>query len=348
MTARLDPRVFRLPVADIRRGFYTDAYFTRTRRILQRDGHHPRVLMQVFTRSAGIVCGADEAIAVLKLCADKPSALRIRALRDGDPMRARDTVMTIEGDYATFAHLETVYLGILGRRSAVATNVREVVEAASGKPVFFFSARFDHLLNQPGDGWAAKVGGAAGVSTDANAALWRGKGIGTIPHGLIAAYEGDTVAATEAFDRHIQRGVNRIALVDWDNDCVGTALACARALGRRLWAVRLDTSGDLRDRSVRGRGPASHGVCAELVRKVRAALNENGFRWVKIVVSGGFTAEKLKRFVKDRVPFDVVGVGSALFRGRIDFTADIVQVNGRPCAKVGRALRPNPRLRLVS
>ncbi|MFA6563976.1 MAG: nicotinate phosphoribosyltransferase [Verrucomicrobiia bacterium] len=348
MTPRLDPRVFRLPVADIRRGFYTDAYFTRTRRILHRDARHPRVLMQVFTRGDGIVCGTDEAVAVLKLCADKPRALRIRALRDGALMRPRDTVMTIEGDYATFAHLETVYLGILARRSALATNVRRVVAAADGKPVYFFPARFDHWLNQPGDGWAAKVGGAAGVSTNANAAWWRGDGIGTIPHGLIGAYDGNTVAAAEAFDRHIPREVNRIVLVDWDNDCVGTALACARALGRRLWGVRLDTSGDLRDRSVRGPGSASYGVCAELVRNVRNALNVNGFGWVKIVVSGGFTADKVKRFVKDQVPFDVVGVGSSLLQGRIDFTADIVRVNGWPCSKVGRTLRPNPRLRLVS
>ena len=347
MTARLDPHVFCLPVADIRRGLYSDAYFTRTRRILLREKRHPRVLMQVFTWGDGIVCGVDEAIAVLKLCADRPRGLRIRALRDGQAMRARDTVMTIEGDYAAFAHLETVYLGILARRSALATNVRRVVEAAAGKPVYFFSARFDHWQNQPGDGWAAKIGGAAGVSTDANASWWGGAGIGTIPHGLIGAYGGDTVAAAEAFDRQIPRDVKRIALVDWDNDCVAASLDCASALGRRLWGVRLDTSGKLRDRSVRGRSPASLGVCAELVRKVRRALNKNGFRWVKIVVSGGFNAVKVQQFVKDEVPFDVVGVGSSLLQGRIDFTADIVEVDDRPCSKVGRGLSPNPRLRLV-
>ncbi len=93
--------------------------------------------------------------------------------------------------------------------------------------------------------------------------------------------------------------------------------------------------------------PARHGVCAELVRKVRATLNENGFRWVKIIVRGGFTADKVKQFVKDEVPFDMVGVGSSLFQGRTDFTAGIVEVDGRPWSKVGRGLRPDPRLRLV-
>ena len=347
MKPRLDPGIFRLPVADIRRGFYSDKYFVRTRDVLRCDRRHPRVLMQVFTRGDGIVCGTDEAIAVLRLCADRPRQLRIHALRDGMEMRKSESVMTIEGDYSTFAHLESVYLGILSRRSAVASSVHNVVDAARGKPVLYFAARFDHWANQPGDGWAAHVGGAAGVSTDANAAFWGEAGVGTIPHGLIAAYGGDTVAATVAFDRHVPPEVPRIALVDWDNDCVTTSLACARALGRRLWGVRLDTSGDLYDRSVRGRGRASHGVCAELVRNVRRALNEHDFRWVKVVVTGGFEAEKLKMFARQRVPFDAVGVGSALLRHRIDFTADVVQVEGRPCAKVGRGYHPNPRLKAV-
>ncbi len=161
MAARLHPRVFRLPVVELRRGCFSDKYFTRTREVLLRDGRHPRVLMQVFTRGDGIVCGLDGAIAVLKLCAVRPRALSIRAWRDGAPMRAGDTAMTLDGDCAAFARLETVYLGILARRSAVATNVRRVVEAAAGKPVFYFAARFDHFANQPGDGRAARVGGAS-------------------------------------------------------------------------------------------------------------------------------------------------------------------------------------------
>ena len=41
------------------------------------------------------------------------------------------------------------------------------------------------------------------------------------------------------------------------------------------------------------------------------------------------------------------GVGSSLFAGRFDFTADIVMVDGRPSAKHGRSFRPNPRLERV-
>ncbi len=339
--------MFRLPVDDIRRGLYSDKYFVRTTEVLRADNNHARVTMQVFTKGRGIICGVDEAIAILRLCARNGEQLKIHALHDGDTMEANETVMTIEGDYSTFAHLETVYLGVLARGSAVATNVRKVVEAARGRAVLFFSPRFDRYEVQAADGYAAHVGGASGVSTDAGGLWWESEGIGTIPHGLIAAYAGDTVKATQAFANYIPREVTRIALVDFRNDCVRTSLDVARALKDELWGVRLDTAEDIWDVSVTDGSERSKGVCPELVLNVRKALDKAGFQDVKIVVSGGFTAEKVSRFVELNVPFDAVGIGSALFRKRIDFTADVVQLEGQPCAKVGRSYLPNPRLALV-
>ena len=256
--------------------------------------------------------------------------------------------MHLVGDYAAFAHLETLYLGILARRTAVATAVRRVMEAAKGKPIFFFSARFDHFGNQPGDGYAAQMGGVSGLSTDANTAWLRGiQSFGTIPHGLIACYGGDTSKASLAFDRTMPSSIKRIVLVDFENNCVKTSLAAAQALGKKLWGVRLDTAREIRDFSVKGRGANSYGVCPELVRNVRKALDQAGYSWVKIIVSGGFNVERVRSFVRQRVPFDAVGVGSSLFHERIDFTADIVKVSGKPCAKVGRRYRPNSRLKRV-
>ncbi len=344
---RLQTSVFKLPVQKIKSGWYSDKYFVRTREILLRDNNHAYVLMQIFTRRAGYVCGIDEAIAVLKLCADKPHKLKIKALYDGDRIRPMETVMTIEGDYSTFAHLETVYLGILARRSAICTSVRKVVEAARPKKVLFFPARFDYYSAQAGDGYAAFIGGAAGVSTDANAAWWKARGIGTIPHGLIAAYGGDTVKACLAFDKYMPRSIKRVALVDFENDSVKTSLEAARALGRKLFAVRLDTAEDIIDKSIRKNTKDAYGVNPQLVRNVRKALDENGFKYVRIIVSCGFDEQKIRYFKKRRVPFDMVGVGSALFKERMDFTADIVRVNGIPCAKVGRRYRPNSRLKEV-
>ena len=134
---RLDPDVFRLPVERMREGYYSDAYFVYTKQLLEEDGHHPRVLMQVFQKQQSLLGGIDEAIAVLKLCAGRHGAgrrwatgweqLEVRALYEGDAIAPLETVMTIEGDYALFAHLETVYLGLLARRSLIMRNVDAVV-----------------------------------------------------------------------------------------------------------------------------------------------------------------------------------------------------------------------------
>jgi nicotinate phosphoribosyltransferase len=357
--ARLDPEVFRLPVERIRRGYYADAYFVTTKRLLEEQGHHPRVIVQVFQKQHSLLGGIDEAIAVLKLGAghEAPGGewvsgweqLDVRALSEGDRIEAYETVMTIEGDYALFAHLETVYLGSLARRSLIMRNVAAVVEAARGKPIFYFPARHDHWLVQTGDGWAAHVAGAIGVSTDAQASWWGGRGIGTVPHGLIAAYGGDTVRAAQVYADRFHDEMNITVLVDWENDSVGTALAVAAALGPRLWGVRLDTSETLVDRSLLDSmgGFDPRGVNPQLVEKVRGALDAAGFEAVRIVASGGFTAERIDRFESSGIPVDAYGVGSSLIRGQNDYTADVVVVEGRPCAKVGRGYRPNERLRPV-
>jgi nicotinate phosphoribosyltransferase len=347
MKDRLPAERFTIPIEKIRRGFYTDKYFNRTREILLRDGNHARVIMQVFSRRDAMLCGMDEAVAIIKCCADHPGDLLIRALRDGDEVEKDETVLTIEGEYASFAHLETVYLGVLARGTSIATSVHEVVQAAQDKTVLFFASRFDHYLVQKFDGYAAHIGGVHGVSTDANGSIFGEPGVGTIPHGLIAAYMGDTAEACRVFRKNVSAEISLIALVDFQNDCVGTSLEVARRFGDQLWGVRLDTAGDLRDISVKGRGPDSLGVCPELVCTLRETLDREGYGHVKIVVSGGFNREKIEQFVKLGVPFDAVGVGSAFYSRKVDFTADVVKVNGEPCAKVGRTLKPNARLKKV-
>ena len=356
---RLSPATFRLPVGKIRDGYYADAYFNSTKGLLEADDHHPRVLMQVFQRRRSLLGGIDEAVAILKECSGHRGSdgmwvegwddLEVNALHEGDEIEPWETVMTIEGDYALFAHLETVYLGCLARRSLVMRNVREVVDAAGGKPILFFPARHDHWLVQTGDGWAAHVAGAIGVSTDAQASWWGGRGVGTVPHALIAAYGGDTALAARKYAERFGREQNVTVLVDFANDSVGTALEVAEVLGDDLWGVRLDTSDRVADKTLQERygDEAPRGVAAELVEVVRAALDAHGFSRVRIVVSGGFTAERIRAFEEAGVPVDAYGVGSSLLRGSNDFTADVVMVDGRPCAKVGRELRPNPRLERV-
>ncbi len=347
---RLDPSVFNLPVGKMREGYYTDKYFVRAQEVLRADGHHPRVLMQVFGKSDAYLGGIDEAIAILKLCATPWDDLVVHALYDGDRIEAWETVLTVEGPYDAFAHLETLYLGVLARRTRVGTNTRHVVDAARPKDVMFFPARHDHWLVQTGDGYAAHIAGAIGVSTDAQASWWGSEGVGTVPHAMIAAYGGDTVLASTKFAEYMPEDVRLISLVDFDNDCVSTSLATARALGERLYGVRLDTAETLVDRSVipqMGRFKPT-GVTPQLVWNVRHALDHEGFQHVRIVVSGGFTVEKIRHFERLGVPVDAYGVGSSLYGGRFDFTADVVMVEGRPCAKVGREYRPNDRLERVT
>jgi len=355
---RLDPEVFRLPVERLRAGYYSDAYFVHTKRLLEEQNHHPRVILQVFQKQHSLLGGIDEGIAVLKLCSGHEEggawipgwdSLIVDALHEGDEIAPRESVMTIEGDYSLFAHLETVYLGSMARRSLIMKNVAAVVHAARGKPIFYFPARHDHWLVQTGDGWAAHVAGAIGVSTDAQASWWGGRGIGTVPHGLIAAYGGDTVRAAQLFADRFHDEMNITVLVDWDNDSVRTALAVSEALGPRLWGVRLDTSETLVDRSLQDEPDAKElrGVHPRLVEKVRAALDVAGFPDVRIVVSGGFTAERINIFEQAGVPVDAYGVGSSLIRGQNDFTADVVVVDGTPRAKAGREYAPNPRLERV-
>jgi nicotinate phosphoribosyltransferase len=355
---RMAPSVFRLPVEKLRDGYYSDAYFNLTKSLLEADDRHPRAVMQVFQREESILGGIDEAIAVLKQGAghyegdrwvDGWEALDVRALHEGDEIQPWESVLTIEGDYADFAHLETVYLGVLARRTLIMHNVREVVGAARGKPILYFPARHDHWLVQTGDGWAAHIAGAIGVSTDAQASWWGGRGVGTVPHGLIAAYGGDTALAARKFADRFGRDMNVTVLVDFMNDSVMTALEVAEELGPDLWGVRLDTSDKLADESLRRLhgADAPTGVAAELVHLVRSELDAHGYTGVKIVVSGGFTAARIHEFEQAGVPVDSYGVGSSLIRGANDFTADVVMVDGRPCAKVGRELRPNPRLEPV-
>jgi nicotinate phosphoribosyltransferase len=353
--SRLDPEVFDLPVEKMRAGYYTDAYFNHSRATLLADGRRPRVLMQVFQKKDAYLGGMDEAIAIVKLCSEDWDALTVHALYDGDRIEPYETVMTIEGDYTLFAHLETPYLGVLARRTLITSNVVSVLEAANGKPIIFMPARHDHHRVQTGDGYAAHVAGLItgaeiGVTTDEQASWWGGRGIGTVPHSLIASYGGNTVLAASKFVEWASNDMRVTVLVDFENQSVETALAVARALGDRLWGVRLDTSESLVDFSlVREMGDFKPtGVNPRLVQLVRDALDRDGFERVKIVVSGGFTVEKIREFERLEVPVDAYGVGSSLIRGANDFTADVVLSDGRASGKFGRRYRGSSRLELVT
>lgn len=350
-------------------GWLSDRYFLRTAATLRHAGLDPVVTMQVFAKRRGIVAGIYEGIRMLQTqiaddydCRD----LKVDALMDGDAIEPWETVMHITGPYRAFAHLETPLIGVLARRTLVATNTRNTINAANGKNVIFMAPRHDDWRIQTADGYAAQVGGASSVSSDAGGSWWGSEGVGTMPHALIAAFGGDIVRATIEFTRCMQATephVNVVSLVDYHNNVIRDALEVARAMRAEfgdgvLTGVRVDTSERLIDESliadpeVWGR-EALTGVNPHLVRKLRAALDAEGFDYVGIIVSGGFTPAKIRRFEEAGVPVTAYGVGSSLLGHNngmdglltsFDFTADIVVVDGQPESKVGRRFNANPRL----
>lgn len=376
------------------------------------------VEMQVFTRRRGetIAVGLDKALAMLQLCTgywegdnfiNTSKNLEVWAVQDGsvlhgngDPMQV-EPVMRIRGRYRDFALLETPVLGVLTRSSRVATNVYNTLIAARGKPLMFFPARFDLHEVQAADGYAYNIAiqrfnqDFAGklrtfISTDAQGDWWGGTGGGTVAHSAIACFFGDTAEAMLAFSTVLPMSIPRIALVDFNNDCVSDSVAVAKVLFEKyrelmesgnlteaerykLYGVRLDTSAALRDVSVPPLGDPvlDMGVTPRLVFNVRHGLDHAWEGWnlppkwcqiaeeyckkIKIVVSGGFNAERIERFEKLGVPVDNYAVGSSLFDNHgpsvTDFTADVVRVkvNGNwiDLAKVGRKPCENPALERV-
>ena len=373
------------------------------------------VEMQWFTRHVGttIVIGVDKALSMLRHCTgyfegdtfvETADKLQVWAVQDGskvysngDPLSIQP-VLRVRGRYRDFAPLETTTLGILARSSRVATNVYKTLIAARGKPLLFFPARFDMHEVQAADGYAYhlavqrfnmdfanKLGPF--ISTDAQGDWWGGAGGGTVAHAAIASFLGDTAEAMLAFAEVLPVQVQRIALVDFNNDSVNESLRVCKSMFDRyremltagneegaerykLYGVRLDTSGSLRDISVPPLGDPTLdlGVNPRLVFLVRKALDNAWADWdlpqewqetarkfcqaVKIVVSGGFNPERITRFEKLDVPVDIYGVGSSLFDNygptRTDFTADVVRIKADgqwiDLAKVGRKACENPDL----
>ncbi|MCB0118952.1 MAG: nicotinate phosphoribosyltransferase [Anaerolineales bacterium] len=338
---------------------------------------------------------------------DTSDTLEVSAVHDGtivkyegDPLKIQP-VIKVRGKYRDFAMLETPTLGILTRSSRVATNVYETLVAARGKPVLFFPARFDVHEVQAADGYAYNIAVqrfnrdhaqdlGPFVSTDAQGDWWGGAGGGTVAHAAIASFLGDTAEAMMQFSNILPPNIPRIALVDFNNDSVRDSLRVLdvmfakyrelmtdgykeEAEKYKLFGVRLDTSGSLRDVSVQplGEPMLDLGVNPRLVFNVRSALDNAWERWdlpqswkeaakefchnVKIVVSGGFNPEKIRRFEKLDVPVDIYAVGSYLFNNSnstvTDFTADVVRVKVHgewiDMAKVGRQVGENEKLERV-
>jgi nicotinate phosphoribosyltransferase len=330
-----------LPAADVLSGDTADVYFERARHILAAENLDPVATMEIFPREDAILCGAEEALAYLREILGNGKRFDVEpvveSLHDGVPVVRKEVVMRITARYSTFGLYETAILGILAQSTGWATAARRIVEAAAPIPVIGFGARHVHPSVADQMDYASVVGGCIGASTPAGARLAGLSPTGTMPHALILIF-GDTVRAVEAFDRHIDPEVPRIALVDTFKDEAEEAVRVADALGKRLWGVRLDTP------SERGR------VTADLVKEVRARLDLAGHGHVQIVVSGGLDVDRIAYFKESGAPVNSFAVGSAISDASpVDFTGDLKELDGRPIAKRGRipGRTENPRLERI-
>ena len=345
---RLDAASFELPADELRRGVFSHATAAWARDVLVADERSPLVTVQFASEQAGLLGGIDEALAVFKVSVDDWSQLTVHALYDGDRIEADETVMTVDGRFDQFAHLAPLCVGVLSRRTRVSTNARTLVEAARPKPVMTLPARNDHWLLHRGDVLAAQIGGTMHLTGAAQSSRTQPP-LMLVPHGLVAAYGGDTVAAVRACVAYTPDRTMLVVPVDYDNDSVTTALAVARSQESRVWGVQLATSEHLVDQSiipVMG-GFVPTGVNPRLVWNVRNALDAEGFGEIKILVSGSITVARIRAFEEAGIPIDAYGVGTALTSGRFGFVADVVMLDGTAHARAGRTLKPNARMERV-
>ncbi|MBN2396005.1 MAG: nicotinate phosphoribosyltransferase [Candidatus Atribacteria bacterium] len=317
---RVDPerKLFSANHDEIARGLTTDVYFVRALEILKYlDLDKVMVTAEIFARQEGIFAGTKETYNLLK---DKK--IELWSIQEGDSFLPKETVMRISGPYNEFGIFETAILGILSSSSAWATAARICCNAANGKKLICFGSRHIHPAVAPVMERAAIIGGVDGASCILGAKLMGQEPQGTIPHTVIII-SGDTVKAAKAYHECSDGDVPRIILIDTFKDEAEESIRVAKALGRDLLGVRLDTP------SERG------GVSPDLVREVRARLDQAGFSYVKIFVSGGVTPDRIVSLRDEAV--DAFGVGSFISDASpIDMTLDIKEVEGKPIAKRGR------------
>jgi nicotinate phosphoribosyltransferase len=309
---------------EVLRGEVTDVYFTRAVEILKKDRIDKRVKAEFVVKGLpehhgwAILAGSEEFLALIEKL---NLSLNVRAVREGTLFHANQPVIEIEGRYVDFCVYETAFLGLLCQASGIVTRAARCVAAAAGKPVVCFGARRIHPIIVPMVERYAYLGGCDGVAGVKSASLLGIEPAGTMPHAVILLY-GDTVEATRAFCDMFGPNLKVISLIDTFNDEKFEAIRVANSLGERIFALRLDT-------------PVSRrGSLLEILREVRWELDLRRHTNIKLFVSGGLTEEK----IRELTPLaDGYGIGTYISNAPVlDFSMDIVEIDGKPEAKKGK------------
>lgn len=314
-------------------GDSADVYLQRTLTILRNENVNPVVTMEFTPARSGVVCGMTEVRTLLTRVLPE-TGTEVWALDEGELAEAKEVVLRVKAPYGSLGLYETSICGILASCTGWASAARECVDAGDGTPVFAMGARHVHTNVAANIDYSSVVGGCVSCSTIQGARLAGVTPAGNMPHSLVLLMS-DTIKAMNAFDRHMPQEVPRVALVDTFNDEAEEALNVARVMRDKLRGVRLDSPEE--------RG----GVTLELTKEVRSRLDLGGFTHVEIMVSGGFSPDRIRAFVAADAPVNSFGVGTYISSASPNpYTADIHEIEGRPLAKRGRipGITPNPRL----
>lgn len=319
-------------------------YFHKTKQIAKKYLPNNIVTLQFFQRHNDVMlCGINEAIKLLQDNTDI-SKYTIKYLPEGTIIKNREVCLELEGNYHEFGIWEGIIDGILARQSSIATNAYRIVKAANGKNVVSMADRADHYINQLNDAYAIEVGGIKNHSSYASSNFDPLRTYGSMPHGLIQMFDGNLVKACEAYHETFPED-ELYALVDFHNDVIGDSLACLKRFKGDLKGVRIDTSKSMIDKMFENDSDSKQfGVTPVQVKNLRKALDENGGKHVKITVSSGFDAKKITYFESLNTPVDTYGVGEALLKINVHFSADATRLNGKLIAKAGRGYLENKRL----
>ncbi|MEM2897034.1 MAG: nicotinate phosphoribosyltransferase [Candidatus Bathyarchaeia archaeon] len=315
---------------EIKSGKTTDIYFVRTKKVLEEKGlANVKVVAEVTTGGLprnwhwAILCGVEEIARLFE-----GIQVNVYSMPEGslfhpyDFYGIREPVMNVEGSYGDFCIYETPLLGLICQASGIATVAARMRKIVGKATLISFGIRRAHPALSPMIDRAAYVGGFDGVSSLSGAEIIKKEPVGTMPHALIITL-GDQVKAWKAFDEIISKDVPRIALVDTYFDEKTETIMAAEALKNRLHGVRLDTPGSRK------------GDFSEIIREVRWELNARGYSHVKIYVSGGINEENIEKLCKAGA--EGFGIGTSVSNApAVDFAMDIVEMEGKLCAKRGK------------
>ncbi len=304
-------------------GETSEVYLHRTLNILRNEGLNPFVTYEIESTNSGIVCGINQIIDLLDNVL--PEADReLWTLQEGNEISENEVVLRIKARFASFGLYETSLLGTLTSCSSWATAAHNCVIAASGIPVVSFASRSVHPSVAGQVDYSAYVGGCSAVSSLIGGKLTQTTPSGTMPHSLVLIM-GETVRAALAFDRHMEKNVPRVVLIDTFKDEAEEAIQVGKAMKETLRGIRIETPIE--------RG----GITPNLVDEIHKKLEGEQIIGCDIYVSGDMTPEDIKKFVDNESSVAGFAIDNYIARGsKINFRADIKEIEGKAIARRGR------------